>query len=156
MIDNLKQTLLSIKSIDTKITKSLKLLVKLIDQKIENDNPILISAAFFHPYLKKKNQKYSTLVEGHIMNQLKDKKMVEYHDDYTKKHQDVVDKDSDDSDSADQIYGGNKRLKFDNDVDFSSVRNDNETVEEEFNRYKNSRLNTNDIDILFYGKVIIY
>jgi hypothetical protein len=156
VIENLKNALSCIKTKDVKLNKCLKSLKNLIDEKIDLNNDIVITAAFFHPYLKKKTiQEHGVIVEDIILKQLKDTKMDDYYEEFLKKNDDSENDASSDSESENEGFGANKRLKFDDIIDLPSTSSTNETVESEFIRYKDAKLSGDDKSILF-GQVITF
>jgi hypothetical protein len=53
-------------------------------------------------------------------------------------------------------FGANKKLKFDEDMDINQERIVDETAENEFKRYKTTRLSKADVLVLFNGKVTYF
>lgn len=146
----MKTNLPTIKSKDKKILTAVKILLNLIDDKF-TENVMVLSAAIFNPYLKKSIlEKHGNLVENHIIGQLNDKKLDTYYEDYQRitRVDSLIVEDEEDEAKV-ELTGANKKLKFDEDFSFSQERVGDETAEEEFKRYKNSRLSQSDVAVLF-------
>jgi hypothetical protein len=145
------------KSKDSKIQISLKILVKIIEDKIQAKNVTVLSAGIFNPYLKKGIlQKHGEFVENHILAQLRSASMTEFHDEFSSnafvdnliQNENLVEEE--------EGFGANKKLKFDEDMDINQERIVDETAENEFKRYKTTRLSKADVLVLFNGKVTYF
>ena len=113
----------------------------------------------FHPYLKQEILRNDgALVDRTILNQLNDTKISDFFEEHLKQHiSDEADSELSDSESeSENLYGASKRLKFDDDLVLSQEQYEDEAVGEEYQRYKDSRLSTTDIEILFGGKVTLF
>ena len=95
------------------------------------------------------------------MKQLEDVKMINYYDEYlalTSESEIAINGsnvDNSDASSEEELTGANKSLKFDDDLVMEQEMNVRDAAVEEFRRYKEAKTYSNDIEILFRGKVSI-
>ena len=97
-------------------------------------------------------------MDRNILAQLNDTKIDNFFEEYVKQNvNDEANLEHSDSESEEEhLYGANKRLKFDDYIELSQEQDEDEAAGEEYQRYKDSRLGTTDIEILFGGKVILF
>jgi hypothetical protein len=119
----------------------------------------VLSAAIFHPYLKQQIlRNFGALVDRNILAQLHDTKINNFFEEYVKQqvNENVNSEHLDSESEEENLYGANKKLKFDDYNELSQEQDEDEVAGEEYQRYKDSRLGRTDIEILFGGKVILF
>jgi predicted TIM-barrel fold metal-dependent hydrolase len=138
------------------VHKALKLslpkMINLIDSKIDVDHFTLTVAAVLHPYQKRDILQKYHLVEPKIIELLEDEALDDFIKEYDNQVHQNVEEDLNETTIIAET-GARKKLRFDEMVEINS-RTPNESAKDEWNRYKESRLNLVDVEILFGKKVL--